>query len=147
MSGLEIVGVILGVIPILQLGLDQFHGERFRALVKYQQTIRSIYRKLELEHAQLHSTCEKLLSPVADEDRVAELLAKPKGSLWKDIDLEEKLMDHLGQKKYELFITTIKELASLIIKLRDDLGLVDRVGLLQKMCSYHVLIGVEEITI
>jgi hypothetical protein len=126
-SGLEIAGVVLAVIPILQIGLEQFHGERFKALVKHQQMIRSISRKLEIEHAQFHSTCEKLLSPLVDEDRLAELLSNPKGSHWKDADLEEDLRDHLGDKKYILYVATIKDLASFIIGLREDLGLGDMV--------------------
>jgi hypothetical protein len=127
MSGLEIAGVILGVIPILQLALDQFHSQRFKALVKYQQTIRSLTRKLALEHAQFHSTCERLLTPLVSEERVAELLSNPKGSMWDDPDLEEDLKDHLGERKYELYVDTIKELATLIIDLREDLGLGDMV--------------------
>jgi len=121
MSGMEICGVILAVMPIVQLAVDQFRGQKFEALVKYQQTIRSIARKLELEHAQFYSTCEKLLSPVVDEDRLAELLSNPKASTWKDADIEDHLKDHLGEKKYDLYLTTIKELANLIVKLREDL--------------------------
>jgi hypothetical protein len=127
MSGLEIAGVVLGVLPILQIGLQQFHGDKFKTLIKYQQMIRSVSRKLELEHAQFHSTCEKLLSPLVDEDRLADLLASPKGSKWNDADLEENLREHLGDKKYELYISIIKELASYIIGLREDLGLADMV--------------------
>ena len=132
MSGMEIAGVVLGVIPILQLAVDQFHGEKFKALVKYKQIIRSISRKLELEHAQFHSTCEKLLSPLVDEDRLAELLSNPKASKWNDADLEDHLKVHLGEKKYDLYLTTIKDLANLIMSLKDDLGLGD-------MVSWHKL--------
>ena len=129
MSGLEIAGVVLGVIPIIQIVLEHFHGDRFKTLVKYQHMIRSISRKLEIEQAQFHSTCEKLLSPLVAEDRLAELLASPKGSKWKDADLEEDLRDHLGDKKYELYVGIIEDLAGFIISLKEDLGLADMVRL------------------
>jgi hypothetical protein len=141
MSGMEIAGVILGVIPILQLAVDQFHGDKFKTLLKYQQVIRGISRKLDLEHALFYSTCEKLLSPIVDEDRLAELLSNPKASKWKDADLEDHLMDHLGDKKYDLYLSTIRELATLIMSLREDLGLRDMVNwhkfFLQTACSRH----------
>lgn len=127
MSGFEIAGVVLAVIPILQIGLEPFMGERFKTLLKHRQTIRSISRKLDIEHAQFHSTCEKLLSPLVDENRLAELLSNPKGSVWKDADLEEDLRDHLGDRKYKLYLSTIKELAGLMISLREELGLGDMV--------------------
>lgn len=128
MSGFEIVGVVLAVIPILQIGLQPFLGDQFKTLIKHQQTIRSISRKLDIEHAQFHNTCQKLLSPLVDEDTLAELLANPKASVWKDAVLEEDLRAHLGDKRYDLYLTTIKELAALMISLKEDLGLGDMVS-------------------
>jgi hypothetical protein len=129
MSGNEIAGVVLGVIPILQITLEHFNGERFKTLVKYKEMIRRITRKLDLQHAQFQSTCERLLSPLVDEDKLAELLENPKASTWNDPKLENDLKEHLGQKKYDLYITTVKDLAVSIISLQDDLGLTDMVGL------------------
>jgi hypothetical protein len=128
MSGLEIAGVILGVLPILQWGLKQFLGDRFKILTKYQHMINSVSRKLEIEHAQFHSTCEKLLTPLVDEDRLAELLSGPKASTWNDDELEKSLKRHLGDLKYRIYLMTIKDLAGIIISLREDLGLGDMVG-------------------
>jgi hypothetical protein len=127
MSVLEVAGVVLGVMPMLQISLEDFN-ERFRILVKYRQIIANIARKLDLEHAQFQSTCEKLLSPLVDEDRLAELLANPKASKWKDPILEDNLKENLGPKKYNLYMGTVKELANSIISLQDDLGLTDLVG-------------------
>jgi hypothetical protein len=127
MAGNEVAGVVLAVIPILRITLQQFDGDRFKTLVKYDEMIRRITRKLDLQHAQFHSTCERLLSPLVDEDRLAELLENPKASTWNDPELESDMKEHLGRKKYDLYITTVRDLAASIIRLQDDLGLTDLV--------------------
>ena len=123
---MEIAGVILAVIPIVQLTVDQFR-ERFQTLVKHQQKLRSISRKLALEHAQFQSTCEKLLLPIADEERVAELVSTPRASKWKDAELESDLIERLGVKNYDLYINTLKDLAQCIMSLKEELGFGDMV--------------------
>jgi len=123
---MEIAGVILAVIPIVQLTVDQFR-ERFQTLVKHQQKLRSISRKLALEHAQFQSTCEKLLLPIADEERVAELVSNPRASKWKDAELESDLIERLGAKNYDLYINTLKDLAQCIMSLKEELGFGDMV--------------------
>ena len=127
MSGNEVAGVVLAVIPVLRVTLQQFDGERFKTLMKYEEMIRRITRKLDLQHAQFHSTCERLLSPLVDEDKLAELLENPKASTWNDQELEGDMKEHLGRKKYELYISTVKDLAASIISLQDDLGLTNMV--------------------
>jgi hypothetical protein len=129
MSGLEIAGVVLAVIPVVQLALKRFQGEKYKSLVKYQQAIGSIGRKLGLEHAQLHSTCFKLLKPIFDEVTVAELLADPKAAGWQDGSIARKVEAHLGETKFELYVSTLRELAIYIAALREDLGLEDFVSL------------------
>ena len=123
---MEIAGVILAVIPIVQLTVDQFR-ERFQTLVKHQQKLRSISRKLALEHAQFQSTCEKLLLPIADEEKVAELVSNPRASKWKDAELESDLIERLGAKNYDLYINTLKDLAQCIMSLKEELGFGDMV--------------------
>lgn len=86
MAGNEVAGVVLGVFPILRITLQNFHG--VKTLLKYNETIRRIARKLELQHAQFHSTCERLLSLLVDEDKLAELLENLEPSTWRDSKLE-----------------------------------------------------------
>lgn len=124
-GGNEIAGVVLAVFPILRITLQNFNG--IKTLLKYNETIRKITRKIDLQHAQFHSTCERLLSPLVDEDKLAELLENPKPSTWNDSKLENDLQEHLGQKKYSLYMETVRDLATAIISLQEDLGLTDMV--------------------
>jgi len=138
MTGMEVTGVVLAVIPILQLAIDQFQGEKFQTLLKYRQRLRSISRKLAFEHAQLRSTCEKLLLPLVEEDRVAELVSNPKASSWKDADLEGDLREHLGEKNYDLYVETLKDIAQCIVSLREELGLGDMVCEMKMVVRYSL---------
>jgi hypothetical protein len=127
MSGLEIAGVVLAVIPVFQLALRIFQGHNTKTLVKYQLVISSISRRLDFEHAKLHSTCSKLLQPLLDEEAVAELLEASEDA-WKDAALVTLVRTSLGDRKFNICIETLEALASSIIALREELGLQDVVS-------------------
>ncbi|KAF2422209.1 hypothetical protein EJ08DRAFT_484327 [Tothia fuscella] len=125
MSGLEIAGVVLGVIPIVQIGIEQIKGKRLKALIKHQQTIASFSRKFELEHALFHANLEKLLVSISDEETASILLVNLTGPGWKDDDLSESLQEHLGERSYQAYYSALTDLAALLAELQEELGLDD----------------------
>jgi hypothetical protein len=99
MSGFfEIAGVILGVIPILQIALNQVGGRNV-------------------------NTCEKLLGPLVDEEELTDLLQNYNSDGWKDPELEEKLRGRLGESAYDLYIDAMKHLGEALDNLQKETGL------------------------
>ena len=129
MSGLEIAGVVLAVIPVFQIALRRFQGDKSKTLNKYRHIIGDVSRRLDLEHAQLHSTFSRLLSLVLEEDRVAEILAGPADLAWKDERLVNMIREHLGEDKFALCTETLQDLAQCVTSLREELGLAGIVSL------------------
>jgi hypothetical protein len=124
MSGFfEIAGVILGVLPILQIALNQVGGRNVKTLLKYQQTIIGFERDLGIEHLKFRTTCEKLLGPLVDEEELTDLLQNYNSDGWKDPELEEKLRGRLGESAYDLYIDAMKHLGEALDNLQKETGL------------------------
>ena len=122
MSGVEILGLILGIIPILQIGLHQAQSRKSKILIKYHQALADFCRDLHVEEARIRSTCERLLSPLVDEDELADLLDNPDGKGWKDKQLQIKLKDRLGDKCYDTYLKTLQRLGAALLTLKHEIG-------------------------
>jgi hypothetical protein len=132
MSSPEIVHLILHVIPILQAGLKQLHGQKLKTLLKYQQAIASFERQLDVEHLKFRNTCELLLGPITEEEDLAELLNSTAGDGWKNPDLAIRLKERLGDSAYIVYEETLRHLAMIL------LGLQEETGLRQSVCQIHL---------
>ena len=97
-------------------------------MAKYQLVIKDISRKLDLEHAKLRSTCEKLLRHVADDEQASELLSTASTDVWCDDALVKRIQAHLGEAKFRAYVNALQDLAQCIISLREELGLKDFVS-------------------
>ncbi|KAG8529129.1 uncharacterized protein KY384_005764 [Bacidia gigantensis] len=90
MSGLEVAGLVAGVLPIVQLGIDRYKrglaGKEMRQLARSFATQQNIYM----------NTIEEIISPVLPDSQFIELLQDPGGKSWQDPILSEKLENHLG---------------------------------------------------
>jgi len=123
MAGFEIAGLVLGIIPVMIIGLQEVHGRTSKILFKHQHVIASFIRELDMEHAQLRSTLEKMLSGLVNEIELAQLLEDQQHPIWKDPDLENRMKQRLGPEAYRIYITTVSRVANALIDLRDDVGL------------------------
>lgn len=89
MSGLEIAGLILGLVPVVQAGIDYHRnsltGKEMRQLQRTFFTQRNIFM----------NTIEELLAPLVSDAQLKKLLDDPKGVAWQDLRLSSKLQQHL----------------------------------------------------
>ncbi|KAH7393524.1 hypothetical protein BKA64DRAFT_89975 [Cadophora sp. MPI-SDFR-AT-0126] len=122
MSGFEVVGFVFNVLPLMIAGLQEVNGRTSKILFKYQHVIASFIRDLDMEHAQLRSTLEKMLSGMVNEIELAQLLEDQQHPIWKDTNLENRMKQRLGPEAYRVYIITMSRVATALVGLREAVG-------------------------
>ena len=110
MSGIEIVGVVLGSIPLLISGLEHYaEGMRtVKNLWEYEAVIDHLITVFTLDQAIFRHSCQELLMPILSDTQAAELLdgASPQ---WENKDLNHRLQKHLGTD-YQAYTRSVRML-------------------------------------
>ncbi|CAJ0548532.1 Ff.00g021450.m01.CDS01 [Fusarium sp. VM40] len=93
MSGFEIVGVVLGSIPIVVSALEYYVKglgilQNFRSCKRI---LRSLILALKTEHINLQNICEKLLVGIAPQTCIEMMIREPFGKLWSEEGINNKL--------------------------------------------------------
>ena len=97
MSGIEVVGIVLGSIPLLISGLEHYaEGIRtIKNMWEYEAVIDHLITVFTLDQAIFRHSCQELLMPILSDTQAAELLdgASPQ---WENKDLDQRLQKRLG---------------------------------------------------
>ncbi|KAK5633612.1 hypothetical protein RRF57_009326 [Xylaria bambusicola] len=124
MSGFEVVGIVLGAIPLLISALE--HYERgimtIQIVRRRAKVMHSLATALSTEQTILRNTCETLLGGIIDPKDMKPLLAEPFGPLWQDPDTKavvERRLDHT-LKDFKALVHSMKEA---IEEIKSKLGL------------------------
>ncbi|OTA92547.1 hypothetical protein M434DRAFT_322315 [Hypoxylon sp. CO27-5] len=124
MSGLEVVGVVLGSIPLLISALKHY-GDVLQAINRWRfiaKEIQSLTRRLGTQQAIFTNTCEHLLSGIVPANDLEEMIAEPFGQSWQDQDIKYKIelrLDHV----MEPFANTAKAMVDAVEKFKSRLDL------------------------
>lgn len=125
MSGLEIVGLVLGAIPLLV--------ETIKGCQKISKSVH-LFHEINVEFARWDHTLKyhqesfrnimrQLLKPlIRDEDKLNDLLSDPRGSCWENEGISEPLQKIMGEM-YEHFINCIRDFHDVITQLNNRLKL------------------------
>ncbi|KAI0505728.1 hypothetical protein F5B22DRAFT_494677 [Xylaria bambusicola] len=124
MSGVEAVGLVLGVIPLIISALEHYHDGKsavstWRGHVR---VVQSLIRNLKTEHGKLYNTCETLLGGIVSPAKLEPMLNEPFGPLWQDEDAKKRIetrLDHM----YNTFQDTVKDMLTIMEELKSNLGL------------------------
>ncbi|KAI0096018.1 hypothetical protein GGR51DRAFT_52355 [Nemania sp. FL0031] len=113
MSGFEVVGVVLGSIPLLISALEHYErGMQTIQLVRRRaKVMHSLATALSTEQTILRNTCETLLAGIIDPEDLAPLLTEPFGPLWQDPDTKarvERRLDHT-LKDFKALVYSMQE--------------------------------------
>ncbi|KAI0153513.1 hypothetical protein BJ166DRAFT_358957 [Pestalotiopsis sp. NC0098] len=119
MSGFEVVGVVLGTIPVVLAIIEKYQSTR-----KSKSERDTLRRSLNTEHTTLQNTCEKLLVNIAPAGKIDAFLNDPFGPLWKTQEAHDSVRLRLW-KSYDEFEETVRELKDAIDQLGQELGLDD----------------------
>ncbi|KAF9770810.1 hypothetical protein IL306_011580 [Fusarium sp. DS 682] len=97
MSGIEVVGLILAVLPPAIKALREYRAmlSRVRGADR---DLKALIQDLETEQIRLQTTCEVLLDGIAPLSRIDEMVKKPFGPEWEQFsdNIRERLWTTMG---------------------------------------------------
>ncbi|KAF1354686.1 hypothetical protein BDV97DRAFT_395111 [Delphinella strobiligena] len=130
MSGLEVVGLVLGVLPLFISALEHYEKGlgQFKSMFSYRTQLARYRCKLMVEYATYSQTVEYLLISITDEDKFEDMVSRGFSEVWKDPTLAIRLQEHLGNV-HEAYKFTLTEMRSVIEELATLLD-IERKGLL-----------------
>ncbi|KAH7363684.1 hypothetical protein BKA66DRAFT_573381 [Pyrenochaeta sp. MPI-SDFR-AT-0127] len=125
MSGLEIVGIVLGSLPLI-VKATEYSPEAFTSInnmIQFKYGFQNIHIALGIVWTSYTFVCERLLQPLAiTHGDLAELIENPMSDKWRGPILHLKLKARLG-RAYGPFNNAIELLHSKLEKIRKKLNL------------------------
>ena len=124
MSGFEIAGIALAVFPILVEGIVRFVKgvQTIRQWRRYRVKLQDYADFMETQAVYYQDTLEALLTDIVQfEDEIADLMAKPRGAIWKKPEYEEKLRRRLG-RSYAVFQKMSDKMLNALLSICEKLG-------------------------
>ncbi|KAK0651026.1 hypothetical protein B0T16DRAFT_442612 [Cercophora newfieldiana] len=119
MSGLEVVGVVLGALPVAVRALQGYTAV-LSSMKHAQRNLKTLIRDLETEQIRLQTTCELLLDGVAPPSVIDQLIQTPFGPEWKPYNDQLRLRLWTTSGKFEEQVAELQRAAQ---ELRTKLGL------------------------
>ena len=115
MSGFEVIGVVLALIPLVAGGNNRYKR------VRDGQESRQLERSFRTQRVIFLNTIEDLIYPLVSDSQLQALLKDPTGRLWQDKQISaslEKLLD----KVYPVFKDTIEDIKVIMTELQNALN-------------------------
>ncbi|GAP83971.1 putative mitochondrial ATP synthase gamma subunit-like protein [Rosellinia necatrix] len=124
MSGLEVIGVVLGSIPLLVSALESYKDGigTIRRIRHHAKVMSNLSAALSTEEAILRNTCETLLGGIVHPKDMTPLLEIPFGPLWRDPEIEARVERRLGHTLEE-FMALVRSMEEAVKDMRLKLGL------------------------
>jgi hypothetical protein len=125
MSGFEVIGVVLGVYPVV---MDAY---RAYTATKSRQGIESLIRKLRIEEIIYDGWVSRLLAPNVSEAELLRLKTTRSNdprdlSSWQDLNMQSNLTARLGFQRAHQILSIVKEIGQLLESMKDDVPGVGR---------------------
>jgi hypothetical protein len=121
MSGFEVVGVVLGVLPLL-ISAAEHYEDVFKPFKRF----KTCAPELELYQQQLKTQktiflnqCQLLLTVLTGRESAKEMLREKGHPSWNDTALKEKLVEQLGNSR-EACEVTVKMIAEKLKSIEED---------------------------
>ncbi|KLP21356.1 uncharacterized protein LW94_10531 [Fusarium fujikuroi] len=123
MSGFEVAGIVLGSIPIVVSALQCYMNglgtlQNFRS---YKRILKSLILTLKTEHVNLQNICEKLLTGIAPQTRIEEMIRDPFGDLWREEEIFNKLRLRLWSS-LQVFDDRVQDMREAIQQMMEKLN-------------------------
>jgi len=131
MSGIEIVGLVLGALPLLISGIAQFSATLSTAerLLRPQRELNSLRMRINTELQLFRNTTHQLLLKITNDTDAKNLLEYPSSARWKEEEFERKLKDMLAES-YPVWQQAMDNVLGAIKDIRARLNLPE-----DKVCS------------
>ena len=126
MSGFEVVGVILGVLPLVISGLEDYSDgvDTLTQMLNYKAVVNDLLTTFLTLQAIYHNSCRALLDPLMlSEETKLKLLSDTEGKEWEDKELGARLERRLGKASYGPYQRAVRRLQCNIELFRTKLSL------------------------
>jgi len=129
MSGFEVVGVVLGAVPLLISGLEHYRDgvETIQDMIQYAEVVGAILISVSTSLAIYRQSCEALLQGLILPPNILDDLLHNSASLaWKDKDLVSQLEKRFGSdNEFATYLRAVQKLNARVQKMRTKLNLDD----------------------
>lgn len=140
MSGLEVAGLVVGIVPIVVEILKSYSvaRDRLRTFAHYTQVVYDVQLRYRVAATNFGNDCQLLLKTVVDDAReLSQMIDDPKHGGWQDSLLEERLHKFLG-RDYQLFEQVVVRIRDVLRETRArlsefDQGLLPAAGALKRL--------------
>lgn len=118
MSGFEVIGVVLGIYPIVVTAWEAF------SLTKGDKGVQQMIRRLKIEETVYREHVKHILGPNASEAQRCQLMATTNPAnldAWRDAALQSNLRDRYGYEKADLLLKILQDLSNLLESMKNEL--------------------------
>lgn len=125
MSGIELAGLVLGVLPLLIQGIESYNQglDPIKSFMRWERELPHFIRKLRNQHVHYSQTIGILLAPITDEGELAEMMTDPGLSrMWRDEAMAVRLRERL-QDSYDAYQSTMLDIERITKKIASKLDL------------------------
>lgn len=93
MSGFEIAGLVLGVIPLVVSTFENYKkgAQALENLRKYENNIQCLILNINVEQVRLQNVFERLLDGVVPPSQIDAMVKNPNGDLWTEQEVQEEI--------------------------------------------------------
>jgi hypothetical protein len=140
MSGVELAGLVLGVLPLLIQGIESYNEglDPIKSFMRWERELPQFIRKLRNQHVHYAQTIGILFAPITAEIELAEMMTDPGLSrMWRDHEIAARLRDRL-QDSYEAYQSTMLDIERIAKKIASKLDL-DRAAEVCAGCSRNCM--------
>ena len=122
MSGIEVVGLVLGVLPLLISALEHYEDvtDPIRTFFKYGGELNRAIRGLRDQHASFEQSIQALLKPITTDEIMSDMIDNSNSVYWTDAYIDEALRDSLG-KAYSAYMELVKEVENIMLEIATKL--------------------------
>lgn len=133
MSGLEVAGLVLAVIPLFISAFEHYEEglQPYKRLFHYEQQSRRYRIRLLVQYTTYSQTLRYLLTDLTDRDKLDDMITRGYGEIWKDQELTTRLQQQLGTV-YESVRIVLNQLSDVMEQLAKILD-IERQG---QVCSH-----------
>ncbi len=124
MPGIEVVGIVLGTIPLLISAIEHYPDgvsavQRWR---RFQREHKLLVRSLRREQMKMKNMCEELLRGLVPDSQIELMIEDPFGTQWRNDKINAKLKARL-QDSLEVFQSTVTDIQTAVAELSRRLGI------------------------
>lgn len=127
MSGFEVAGVVLGLLPLVITAVEHYADsvQTAKRAIKYKTEMKILKHDLDAEYTVFLDNLERVLDGLVRAYQLEVLLKDPVSTLWQEDTLNERLQDRLG-RSYDVFAHTVNDMNGTVREFIQRLDLDDQ---------------------